>query len=105
MFNIRYAMAAALACVAALIAFPAAAKQECLSAKESREVVVQSHLLEPLQVMKTLTALSRSEPVSIKLCRWDTTYIYDVMLLHKDGKLLRVFVDAVGGKTLNPKPE
>ncbi len=90
---------------AAFLAGPAAAKQECLSAKDSREMVLSGHLLEPLQVMKNLTSLSRSEPVSIKLCRWDSVYIYDVTLLHRDGKLLRVFVDAISGKTVNPKPE
>lgn len=97
--------AVAVMVAAAFMAGPVAAKQECLSAKESREMVVASHLLEPLQVMKNLTSLSRSEPVSIKLCRWDNVYIYDVTLLHKDGKLLRVFVDAISGKTVNPKPE
>ena len=97
--------AVAVMVVAAFMAGPVAAKQECPSAKESREMVVASHLLEPLQVMKNLTSLSRSEPVSIKLCRWDSVYIYDVTLLHKDGKLLRVFVDAISGKTVNPKPE
>lgn len=97
--------AATLLVVASLMATPAAAKQECLSARDSREMVATNHLLEPLQVMKNLTSLSRSEPVSIKLCRWDATYIYDVTLLHRDGKLLRVFVDAISGKTVNPKPE
>lgn len=80
----------------------ASGKLECLSPKEARDVSGANHLLDSLQVMKNMSSLSRAEPVSIKLCKSDNSYIYEVMLLHREGKLLRVLVDAVSGKTVNP---
>jgi len=37
------------------------------------------------------------------LCRSGENLTYEVVLLHRDGRLLRIFVDAVSGKTVNPK--
>eukprot|EP01037_Dinobryon_pediforme_P009564 gene9564-9640_t len=36
-----------------------------------------------------------ADPVTIRLCRSGEALIYEVVLLHRDGRLLRVYVDAV----------
>jgi|GEM_PF-1758430 len=80
-------------------------KQACLNVRDARAIVTAKHLIEPFQVMKSVGALSRAEPVSIRLCNWEETFVYEVVLLHPQGRLLRVFVDGITGKTVSPKPE
>lgn len=89
-------------CVGAVEAAP---RRACLAPYEARQIVASQHLIEPLQVMRAMGSLSRAEPVSIKLCDWGQAYVYEVILLHREGRLLRVFVDGITGKTVSPKPE
>ena len=77
--------------------------QLCMPAREARDIVAQRHVLPPFEVMHSMSVLARAEPLNIRLCRSGENLTYEVVLLHRDGRLLRIFVDAVSGKTVNPK--
>ena len=75
----------------------------CIPPREAKEIVASKHVLAPFEVMNAMSTLARADPVTIRLCRSGETLIYEVVLLHRDGRLLRIYVDAVTGKTINPK--
>ena len=91
--------------LAGVVAYPAfaASAELCMSAREAREIVAQRHVLPPFEVMNSMSTLARAEPLNIRLCRSGESLTYEVDLLHHDGRLLRIYVDAFSGKTVNPK--
>jgi hypothetical protein len=66
-----------------------AAKPACLNAAETRETVKSRHLLEPFAALKFAGAQRKAEALSAKLCRIGDDYIYEITLLHRDGRLVR----------------
>ncbi len=76
----------------------AAAKPACLNAAETREMVKSRHLLEPFAALKFAGAQRKAEALSAKLCRTGEDFIYEITLLHRDGRLVHVEIDAGTGK-------
>ena len=93
--------------VTASLATPAAAQAErvraSLSPQETRESVVLHHLREPLTLLREAARDTRAEPLNSRLCRWNEQFVYEMSLLRRDGRVLRVFVDASSGDKINPR--
>jgi uncharacterized membrane protein YkoI len=73
-------------------------KPICLNAAETREAVKAHRLLEPFVALKTATAQSKAEALSARLCRTDDEFIYEITLLHRDGHLAHIDIEAESGK-------
>jgi uncharacterized membrane protein YkoI len=66
---------------------------------------VQAHkLLEPFVALKTAAAQRKAEALSAKLCRADDEFIYEITLLHRDGRLAHVQIEAASGKLTSHAP-
>jgi hypothetical protein len=94
-----------------LLALPAAAepiraesvKRQCFSAAETREEIAAHHLMEPFAILKSAASAAKAEAISAKLCRWGEEYVYEISLLHHDGRLVRQFMNAINGKPLGSR--
>ena len=88
----------------ASLATPAAAQAErvraCLSAQETRDSVAAHQLREPLTLLRDAARETRAEPLNSRLCRWNEQFVYEMSLLRRDGRVLRVFVDAASGQKI-----
>ena len=59
----------------------------CLSPSETREEIKSRRLLEPFAVLKSAAAQFKAEALSAKLCRSGDEFVYEIALLHRDGRL------------------
>ncbi len=100
----RAALIAVLLCSGlSTLAAPSAAqphKRECLSQRETLDVIAAHNLARPRETLREAAGSARAEPLGAKLCRWDEDFVYEITLLRQDGKVLRVFVDAASGKVV-----
>jgi uncharacterized membrane protein YkoI len=81
----------------------AAPKKICLSAAETREEIKEAHLIEPFAALKFASQHFKSEALSAKLCRNEEEFVYEIALLHRDGKFFRAHVSALTGKLVEIK--
>ncbi len=81
---------------------PMAAKGVCFATSETREEIKAHHLLEPFVALKSAAATVKAEALSAKLCRLGDEFAYEITLLHRDGRLVHVVMNAVTGKLTNP---
>ena len=77
---------------------PVAAKLVCLNAAETREMVKSRRLLEPFAALKFAAAQRKAEALSARLCRAGDDFVYEITLLHRDGRLVHVEMEAATGK-------
>jgi hypothetical protein len=75
-------------------------KPVCLSVAETREQVKANRLLEPFVALKTAAAQRQAEALSARLCHADDKFIYEITLLHRDGRLSHVDLEADSGKLI-----
>ena len=94
---------ASIGCPAAKAA-EVAAKPVCLNAAETREMVKSRHLLEPFAALKFAGAQRKAEALSAKLCRTGDDFFYEITLLHRDGRLVHVEMEAGTGKIASRPP-
>ncbi|MGO4873080.1 MAG: PepSY domain-containing protein [Roseiarcus sp.] len=80
-----------------------AIKRACLPPNETREEVKTHHLLEPFAVLKSAAAQFKAEAISAKLCHLGDEFVYEIALLHRDGRLVHVVVNAATGKFLGAR--
>jgi hypothetical protein len=78
----------------------AAAKPVCLSAAETREEVKSRHLIEPFAALKFAGAQRKAEALSARLCHTGDDFFYEITLLHRDGRLVHVEMEATTGKVV-----
>ena len=78
-------------------------RKVCLSAAETREQIKALHLREPFAALKSAAQHFKAEALSAKLCRIDDELVYEIALLHKDGKYFHGYVNAVTGKLVETK--
>jgi hypothetical protein len=108
--------ALALACRAAVLSLATAAvaargaeaqqhvlpaKPVCLSAAETRDAVKTHKLLEPFAALKFAAQQRKAEALSAKLCHAGDEFIYEITLLHRDGRLVHVQMEAGTGKLIS----
>ena len=70
----------------------------CLTPAETREEIKTLKLVEPFHALKSAQTQFKAEPVSAKLCRLGDELIYEIALLHKDGRFVHVVMNAATGK-------
>jgi uncharacterized membrane protein YkoI len=75
-------------------------KPICLNAAETRDEVKSRRLLEPFAALKSAAALRKAEALSARLCRTGDEFIYEITLLHRDGRLVHVEMEAATGKVV-----
>jgi len=78
----------------------ASGKPACLSASETREQVKARKLVEPYVALKTAAQQRKAEALSAKLCASGDDYFYEITLLHRDGRLIHVQMEAATGKLI-----
>jgi len=78
-------------------------RRACLSPNETRETIKARHLLEPYAVLKSASAQFKAEALSARLCRVGDEFVYEIALLHRDGRLMRVAMNAATGKLLSAR--
>ncbi len=78
----------------------AVAKLVCLNAADTRDQVKAHKLLEPYAALKSAAQQRKAEALSAKLCVSGEDYIYVITLLHRDGRLIHVQMDAGTGKLI-----
>jgi uncharacterized membrane protein YkoI len=97
--------------VAAYLGSGAAARTEvehehvCFSAAETRDKILALGLFEPFHAMRSAAGRLQAEALGVKLCRWSDELVYELSLLRHDGRVIRVFIDAKTGQTIDPKKE
>ena len=81
--------------------------RSCTPSRRSRSVstpprrarlVKSRRLLEPFAALKSAGAQRKAEALSAKLCRTGDDFIYEITLLHRDGRLVHVEMEAGTGK-------
>jgi hypothetical protein len=77
-----------------------AAKPVCLNAAETREEVKSRHLIEPFAALKFAAAQRKAEALSARLCHTGDDFFYEITLLHRDGRLVHVEMEATTGKVI-----
>jgi uncharacterized membrane protein YkoI len=80
-----------------------ASKKNCLSAAETREEIKAHGLKEPFAALKSAAQHYKAEALSARLCRIDDEFVYEIALLHKDGRYFHAHVDATTGKLVEIK--
>jgi uncharacterized membrane protein YkoI len=95
------AMASAEARAAEADLHGVAVKPVCLNAAETREEVKARRLLEPFAALKFAAAQRKAEALSAKLCHSGDEFFYEITLLHRDGRLVHVQIDAGSGKPIS----
>lgn len=75
--------------------------RKCYSPAETRERVASAGLREPFALMRKASAMTQSEALAGKLCRWNDLDIYDISLLRSDGALIHVYMNAATGQVVS----
>ena len=78
-----------------------ARRRTCLNPAETREHLLTRKLREPMALLREAARHTRAEPLGTRLCRWGDRLVYEMSLLRRDGKVLRVYVDAVTGASIS----
>ena len=78
-----------------------ALKSGCLPPSETREEIKTRRLLEPFAALKSAAAQFKAEALSAKLCRNGDELVYEIALLHRDGRLVHVVTSAATGKVIS----
>ncbi len=96
----RRVAGAALAALVAGIA-PGRAEAQCFTPEETREHV-QRHGLIPLNdVVRSARGAARADLISARLCETDGNLVYMIAMLGRDGKVMRLTVDARTGDVIH----
>lgn len=89
-----------LTLLAGVQAVPAATNPplQCFSVKETSERVARLRLFNPLMAMRTTARRLKADPLRTRLCRTGPRLVYELSLIRRDGKVLRVYLNAQNGK-------
>jgi uncharacterized membrane protein YkoI len=98
-------MRAALLLSAAALLQPAAtaarAQDGCLTQDEIREEVAQRRVVTQVTALRVARSHIGGEAVRARLCRGENGLVYVITALKRDGKVIRVLVDAQSGKLVD----
>lgn len=76
----------------------AAARLLCMSTAQSRAEIFGHKLLDPFQCMREAALRYQAEALGARLCRLGEIMLYEINLLHQNGRVQKVLVDAVSGR-------
>lgn len=80
-----------------------AIRRPCLPPNETREEIKARHFLEPFAVLKSASSQFKAEALSAKLCHLGDEFVYEITLLHRDGRLVHAVMSASTGKLLGAR--
>jgi hypothetical protein len=80
-----------------------APRPACLPPSETREEIKARHFLEPFAVLRSAAAQFKAEALSAKLCRLGDEFVYEIALLHRDGRLVHAVMNAATGKLIGAR--
>jgi len=80
-----------------------ALKSGCLPPSETREEIKARHFLEPFAVLRSAAAQFKAEALSAKLCRLGDEFVYEIALLHRDGRLVHAVMNAATGRLIGAR--
>jgi hypothetical protein len=83
---------------------PARPAFSCVAAAEARAAIVRHKLADPSPALRAMARRTQAEPLRSRLCRMEEQFVYEMALLRRDGKVVRVYVDAQDGRTQIPGP-
>jgi uncharacterized membrane protein YkoI len=96
---------AALLLAAATLLSPAApgarAQDGCLTQDEIREEVAQRRVVTQVTALRVARSQIGGDAVRARLCRAEGGLVYIITALRRDGKVIRVLVDAPSGKLID----
>jgi uncharacterized membrane protein YkoI len=75
----------------------------CLPPSEAREEIKARHFLEPFAVLRSAAAQFKAEALSAKLCRLGDEFVYEIALLHRDGRLVHAVMNAATGRLIGAR--
>ena len=98
-------MALLLVAAATIVVPPGTARAQtaCLSSVETQDAVSEKRAVAPVIALRNARVHAGGEVLRARLCRHEETLAYLVTALRKDGKVLRVVVDAVSGSVIETR--
>lgn len=93
------AIAAVLAGI--LVSAPSLAQAACFSPEETREMVQRHGLIALNDVVRSARGSARADLISARLCDTAGNLVYMLAMLGRDGKVMRITVDARSGDVIN----
>ena len=90
-------LAAALLCVGAS-AQEHEPQRQCFSTAQTREKIEALKLADPFASMRAAREQTKGEPLSARLCRNGSAFVYEISVVRPDGRIVRILFDATTGK-------
>jgi uncharacterized membrane protein YkoI len=81
----------------------ASAENACFSAEDTREHVEKHGLIALHDVVRSARGTGQADLISARLCETNGNMVYMIAMLGRDGKLLRLTVDARTGTLINSR--
>ena len=72
----------------------------CLHPAEARTAIAQFRLLDSSAALVKAASRMQADALAGKLCRASEQFVYEITLLRRDGRVIRISMDALTGKTL-----
>ncbi len=69
-----------------------------MSQNETRELVAQRKLFPPFSALREAAQRGHGETIGVRLCRLSEELVYEVTVLRRDGRVVKVVIDAASGK-------
>jgi uncharacterized membrane protein YkoI len=97
------AFVAFLACGSALGVEAARPPLACLNPADAREALTRNKFTDPAAALRSAAAVAHADPLRSRLCRWNDDYVYEITLLRRDGKVMRVVIKADDGSLVTAR--
>lgn len=69
----------------------------CFSTAQTRERIAQHKLGEPFAPMRAAADHLQGEAIGARLCQSNDVLVYEVSVLRRDGRILKILIDAASG--------
>ncbi len=81
----------------------ASAETVCFSAEDTRDHVAKHGLIALSDVVRSARGAGQADLISARLCETSGNMVYMIAMLGRDGRLLRLTVDARTGELINTR--
>ncbi|MFY9629628.1 MAG: hypothetical protein WAK03_15960 [Methylocystis sp.] len=71
---------------------------ECFSVAQTRQKIAEHRLVDPFPLMQSASSANQGEALSTRLCRRGEVFLYEINVLRRDGRVMKIFVDAASGR-------
>jgi len=70
----------------------------CFSTAQSREKIEAHKLSDPFTCMRAAAEKHNGEAIGARLCRFEEVFLYEISVLQRDGRIIKILVDATTGR-------